>query len=220
MQKNKQADMPAQGATPVAFWENRYREADAIWSGRVNATTADVVSGLAPGKALDLGSGEGGDAIWLAQQGWDALGLDLSHTAVARATAAAHAVGPMPGNVQFSAVDLENWAGEDNYQLVTASFFHSPVALTRERILRNGASCVAPGGHLLIVSHAAMPPWAPAEAHQNHHFLTPGEEIVELDLDSELWAVRIAEVRARNVTAPNGTEATLDDGVVLLQRVS
>ena len=60
------------------FWDDRYAGDGPIWSGRVNATLADVVTGLQPGRALDLGSGEGGDVIWLAQHGWRATGLDVS----------------------------------------------------------------------------------------------------------------------------------------------
>ncbi|KGM12493.1 methyltransferase type 12, partial [Cellulomonas bogoriensis 69B4 = DSM 16987] len=71
---------------PAAFWEDRYAGSGRVWSGEPNATLVDVVAGLTPGRALDLGCGEGGDAIWLARHGWDATGIDISPTAVARAT--------------------------------------------------------------------------------------------------------------------------------------
>ena len=72
------------GEDLAGFWEERYASADAVWSGRVNATLAEVVSTLAVGRALDLGCGEGGDAIWLAQQGWQVTAVDVSPTAIAR----------------------------------------------------------------------------------------------------------------------------------------
>ncbi|MGO2113296.1 MAG: hypothetical protein ACTH31_16970, partial [Pseudoclavibacter sp.] len=61
---------------PEAFWEHLYTElgGDQKWSGRANHVLTDIVSGLEPGSALDLGSGEGGDVIWLALQGWRATG--------------------------------------------------------------------------------------------------------------------------------------------------
>ena len=209
-------------AAPSVFWENRYQETGTVWSGRVNATTADVVRGLQPGRAVDLGCGEGGDAIWLAQQGWNVTGVDISPTAITRARTAAATAGPLPGTVRFDAVDLESWSdGEDDgdgYDLVSASFFHSPVALTRTSILRAAASRTVTDGHLLIVTHAAAPPWAPPETHRKHTFLTPDEEIAELGLDRDLWEVRISETRSRTTTGPDGEAATLDDGVVLLRR--
>ena len=65
-------------------WEQRYAESERIWSGRVNARLAEVADGLAPGRALDLGAGEGADAIWLARAGWRVVAVDISETALAR----------------------------------------------------------------------------------------------------------------------------------------
>ena len=70
-------------------WEARYADSDRIWSGRPNATLVGLVGSLTPGRALDLGAGEGADALWLASLGWRVTGLDLSETALGRARAAA-----------------------------------------------------------------------------------------------------------------------------------
>ena len=78
---------------PIDFWEQRYAGAERVWSGRVNATLAAIAGGLEPGRALDLGCGEGGDVIWLAENGWHATGVDLSPTAIDRARTAASARG-------------------------------------------------------------------------------------------------------------------------------
>jgi len=68
-----------------------------VWSGRVNAVVSEVASTLVPGDALDLGCGEGGDAIWLAGHGWRVTAVDVSQTAVARARVAGQATGiPLP----------------------------------------------------------------------------------------------------------------------------
>lgn len=205
---------------PVAFWDDLYGEKDQIWSGRVNPSLADVVGTLDPGRALDLGSGEGGDALWLAEQGWAVTGVDISTTAVRRAQGAAAAAGLDDARVRFVAADLS--AAPDvvgsGYDLVTACFFHSPVALDRTAILRRAADLLSTGGHLLLVTHAAAPPWADPEKVAHHTFLTPAQEVDELALDPDGWEVVLCEVRSRAATGPDGEPGTLDDGVVLVRR--
>lgn len=202
---------------PADFWEERYAGSDKVWSGNVNAVLANVASLLPPGRALDLGCGEGGDVIWLARHGWDATGADISPTAIRRAATAAEAAGVDAGRARFLATDLAELP-EGAYDLVTASFLHSPVALAREDILRSAAERVAPGGHLLITSHAGPPPWAEASDTHHHRFPTPQEEVESLGLDPQQWQVVVAEVRTRETTAPDGEPTTIDDGVVLIRR--
>lgn len=206
---------------PAEFWEQRYSDSERVWSGNVNKVLADIAVGLEPGRALDLGSGEGGDVIWLAERGWTATGVDISPTAVRRATEAARAAGISEDRAGFIAADLADLAeldGVDQYELVTASFLHSPVELVRTLMLRVAADLVAPGGHLLITSHMAYPPGAKSGHHHEPHFLTPDEEIDALDLDEADWETVVAEVRSRDITTAEGESATLDDAVVLLRR--
>lgn len=199
---------------PVEYWERRYGGTERIWSGNVNATTAAVVGELPPGVALDLGCGEGGDVLWLAEQGWQARGLDISDTAIERARAEASARGLE--NAIFTATDLEAWQGEpESVDLVTASFFQSNVALERTEILRRAAATVRTGGHLVIVSHAAPPSWAtdhPAP------MLSALEEAEQLELAPEEWGVEIAEDRPRPAVGPDGAPGEHLDAVVVLRR--
>ncbi len=203
---------------PVDFWEERYADSDRVWSGQVNQTLADIAGGLPVGRALDLGCGEGADVVWLAHQGWSATGIDISPTAIRRATAAAEAAGLTADRARFVVGDLSALADDGPYDLVTASFLHSPVELPRSEILRRAADLVVPGGHLLITSHAAAPPWADASAHE-HRFLTPAEELDELALDTGAWKTVLAEIRTKQVTSPDGEPAELDDAVLLLRRL-
>ena len=191
------------------FWEEHYAASASVWSGKVNYTLEQAVAPLAPGRSLDLGCGEGGDVHWLASRGWQATGVDISATAIARAA------GQGPG--RFLAADLAAWHTDERFDLVTMGFFQAPFEFGRARLLRKAASLVAPGGHLLLISHAAAPPWAGRRSHGPGFFPQPGTELEALQLD-ESWQVLRAEVASRPATAPDGSPATLDDTVVFARR--
>ena len=202
------------------FWESRYAESDRIWSGRPNQALLDVAERLPPGRALDLGCGEGADAIWLAGRGWQVTGLDISGTAIARAREAAAALGIPDHRLNWVVADLSTWVGTGSYDLVTSGFLQSPIHLARVDILRRAAGLVAPAGHLLAVSHAEPPPWSNlAHGHEHEHeFLSPAAELAALALPDQDWEVVLAEVRHRAATGPDGQQATLADGLLLLRR--
>lgn len=212
----------AEETTQAEFWEAKYAGVDRVWSGRVNAVLSEVASGLQPGRALDLGCGEGGDVVWLAGRGWHATGVDLSPTAIARARAAAEARGIGEDRLRLIAGDLldvlEGFAGEETFDLVTASFLHSwPVSFPRDEILRRAAGLVAPGGTLLIVAHAAAPPWANA-AHADHEFPTPESDLAAIAGEREAWDVVVADVRERVGAGPDGQAGVLLDSIVQATR--
>ncbi len=203
--------------TARAWWEARYSEQDGIWSGRVNAVLADVAGALPTGRALDLGCGEGGDVVWLAQQGWDVTGVDLSVTAIARGSRAAVAAG-VENRTAFVAADLDAWDTAARFDLVTASFLQSwPVPIPRAAILRRAAGFVASGGHLLVTAHAAPPYGDLPEELRTYRFPTPEEDRAALDLD-DTWEVLAAELVPRTATTPEGARHEVLDSVVLARR--
>lgn len=202
----------------MRHWEDRYGSTDdAVWSGRVNATVAAVAADLVPGRAVDLGCGEGGDVVWLAGRGWTVTGVDISGTAIGRGQLAAERAG-VAAEVSWVVADLETWSGIGPVDLVAASFLHSTVHLDRTTILNRATDWIVPGGHLLIVAHAAPPPWASPEHVRHFSALTPQEEADQLALAERDWSVEIAETRERTAWSPEGDEATLLDGVLLLRR--
>ena len=224
----------AGGDDPAEYWESQYADQTRRWSGRVNQTTAEVVASLPVGDALDLGCGEGGDAVWLAEQGWRVTAVDISPTATARGAAGARARGVSEA-ITWVTHDLSTWTTEETFDLVTASFFHSAVELQRTEVLGRAAARVRPGGHLLLVSHVFeqvedIPPWslrllgitsADDAALPDHvkNLLTPAEEIAELALDETEWETVTEEIRSRETTGPDGQEtATVKDGLVLMRR--
>ncbi|HET8926976.1 MAG TPA: class I SAM-dependent methyltransferase [Microbacterium sp.] len=203
----------------AGFWEARYADSDRVWSGRVNGVLAEVAAELEPGSALDLGCGEGGDAVWLVKQGWDVTGVDLSPTAIERARTAAAAQGIDEQRLRLAAADLAVWDTDDRFDLVTCSYLHSwPVEIPREEILRRAAGFVGPGGTLLITAHAAPPPWAQQHMHDGYTFPTPESDLAALALDADEWEVLACERRDRETMGPDGAPAHIDDGVVRVRR--
>ncbi len=105
------------------------------------------------------------------------------------------------------------------FDLVSAQYLQSPVEFPRERVLQSAAQAVAPGGLLLVVTHASVPPWS---WHQHTHtrFPTPEEALAELDLDSSQWHSEFVGAPERRATGPNGQSATVTDNVIALRRLT
>lgn len=205
----------------AAAWEQRYADTPRTWSGRVNASLAAIAADLAPGTALDVGCGEGGDAVWLAERGWRVTGVDVSPTALRRAQDAARERG-VGDRVAVLVSDGADLPTSEEYDLVTSSFLHSwEPDFPRLTLLRQAAERVAPGGRLLVISHAAPPPWT-LRAHDGdghaHGLRRPDEELAALALEPEMWEVELVETRTRTATGPDGAPAQLEDGILLLRR--
>jgi SAM-dependent methyltransferase len=199
------------------FWDARYAESDRIWSGNPNTVLVREATGLQTGTALDLGCGEGADAIWLAQQGWRVTATDISRIALDRAAQHA-ATADVAGRIDWQRHDLGTSFPAGVFDLVSAHFLHSRGDMPREKILRNAASAVAPGGVLLVVGHAGFPSWE----HNHHpevHFPTPQEVLEALDLPDEHWEVQLCEEHQRSQTGPDGQPAIRTDNTLKVRRL-
>lgn len=198
-------------------WENHYGERDRVWSGRVDVRLAELVEPMTPGRALDLGCGEGADAMWLAEQGWHVTAVDISQTALDRAVADALARN-LADRIDFQRHDLNESFPGGVFELVSAQFLHSMVPLDRPRLLRRAADAVASGGTLVVVDHGAAPPWASSLDHHHHEFPTADGVVSSLNLDNSQWDwVRVAAVE-RDALGPAGQHAVLTDNVMVLRR--
>lgn len=213
------------------FWEQHYGKSDRVWSGRANPVLVSTVESLTPGTALDLGCGEGGDAVWLARRGWHVTATDVSPTAISRGQAAAQGAG-VSDRISWEEHDFTVSLPEGNFDLVSAQFLQAPVDFPVEFVLSAAATKVAPGGLLLIVSHAAGPSWAQSkheghgdggDQHGNHghevRFPTPQKTLKSLQLSDEDWRIDRVELAERDITAPDGNAATLLDSVVAVTRL-
>jgi len=201
-----------------SFWDELYGKQERVWSGNPNSILVRGVTGMTAGTALDLGCGEGADAIWLAQQGWLVTAVDVSQTALRRAEGHAESAG-VSKNIDWQQHDLTFSFSDGSFDLVSAQFLHSPVDFPRERILRTAAGAVAPGGRLLVVGHAGVPPWAPN--HQSEVYLpTPQDVLESLQIDPEQWKVELLESPTRDAIGPAGQSATLTDSVLMVMRLT
>ncbi|MEU5940378.1 FAD-dependent oxidoreductase [Micromonospora sp. NPDC047548] len=209
-------DADAVDAETARHWDALYQRRDRVWSGRANPHLVDVAGPLPAGTALDLGCGEGGDAIWLAGRGWRVTAVDVSATALERAAAEAATAG-MASRIDFRRHDLTRTFPDGMFDLVSAQFLQSPLEFPRAEVLRAAARAVAPGGRLLIVEHGEVPP-SSRLAHPDRRFPTPEETLAELDLDPDGWHTERLDAPRRDVTGPDGQPATLVDHLVLVRR--
>jgi len=138
-------------AGQAAEWDARYRERDGtMWSGRPNGRLVAEVAGLAPGRALDVGCGEGADAIWLAGRGWQVTAIDVSDVALGRAREAAEQTGV---SVEWICGDAQQTAlAARAFDLVSMQYPALPKS-AGEPALRALLDTVRPGGLLLAVYH-------------------------------------------------------------------
>lgn len=174
---------------------------------------AREVGGTAAGRALDLGCGEGGDALWLAERGWQVTAVDISRTALDRGKAEARRRGL---DVDWRQQDLAEGLPAGPYDLVSAQFLQSPVDFPRMDVLRRAADEVAPGGVLLVVGHASVPPWS--QHRPDPALMPPAAQVLDDLAFTDGWQVLKAEDVMRTATGPDGEVGELLDSVVLLRR--
>jgi SAM-dependent methyltransferase len=129
----------------AADWDDRYRSADRLWSATPNQFVADRLSGLEPGTGLDLASGEGRNAIWLAGRGWTMTAVDFSPVAVERGR-------EQSVDVNWVVADVLSWEPESLFDLVLIAYLHL-VPEDFVPLMRRVATWLEPGGELFMVGH-------------------------------------------------------------------
>ena len=75
---------------PQPSWNEHYASGELPWdTGSPEPLLVEFVTsgGIAPGRTLEIGAGTGTNAIWLAERGFDVLGIDISPLAVEKANA-------------------------------------------------------------------------------------------------------------------------------------
>lgn len=197
------------------FWDERYATHEHLWSGRPNAQLVAHAEDLRPGRALDVGCGEGGDAIWLARQGWTVTGTDISPVALGRAADHATRAGStIAARTQWREVDLfaDAFQPFDGCELVSSQYLHMP-APVRDRALERLAAAVLPGGHLLVVSHHPSDLNIPGLRPNVPDMFYAATELADR-LDPSRWEILAADAPSRSETGPDGAPVTVHDAVL------
>lgn len=195
-------------------WEERY-SGDRVWSGKVNVQLAAEAADLEPGRALDVGCGEGGDALWLAGRGWQVTASDFAEAALERVAAHAEEAG-VGTRVETRLLDVRTFEPDgETWDLVTAHFVHLPDGGMVD-VVRRLAGAVAPGGTLLVVGHA------PSDLHsglRHGHvsFMHTADQLLPA-LDDD-WEVEVCESRPRTQAHPEtGEEIEIADATLRARR--
>jgi len=203
----------------VAEWDHRY-SGDRMWSGNPNGSLVKEVEAMTPGRALDIGAGEGGDAVWLAERGWKVTASDISSRALDRIAALADERGLA---VECTVADAAGPAPFEPgaFDLVSAQYVPIPRS-PDARGIHNLLDAVAVGGTLVVVSHdpdALRSPRAGHGGSGHGAFRDPDamvlvDHIAEVVADSPAWTIEVHEKRPR----PEGHGSTHVDDVILRAR--
>jgi SAM-dependent methyltransferase len=195
------------------FWDQMYRQRQEAWDSEPNPFLADDIAGLEPGAALDVGCGEGSDAVWLAKRGWQVTAVDISQVALDRGRAA-----DVDDRVKWIQADILAWEPPTAaYDLVSTHFMHMPPA-DRAAFFGRLAGAVRPGGMLLVVSHhisdleTSIGRWPIPD-------LYFGADEVAALLVPGRWEILFGGMRPRSATDREGRAVTIHDMVLKAQRI-
>ncbi len=197
------------------FWDSHYRNRPPSWSGPVDPVLADIATRLPPGDALDVGCAEGTDAIWLAQQGWNVLGIDMypKRRSIAHGQGRDQRLSRTPSCLSGT---TSRPGPRGIFTFINAQYLQTPLTFPRPEILRKAASTVIPGG-LILVDLALTAPWL---WNQNppQRFPSPEESFASSNLTTDEWVRHYVGRAERMATGPGGQQALVCDNIIALKR--
>jgi 2-polyprenyl-3-methyl-5-hydroxy-6-metoxy-1,4-benzoquinol methylase len=193
------------------FWEERYRSSKHLWSGNPNRHLTAQVADLPPGAALDIGCGEGADAIWLAQHGWRVTAIDVSDVALERARDHAAAAG-VADRISFGQADVRSTQPAAAFDLVNLQYMHLPVGN-----YRRFAELVGPGGVLLVAAHHPSDLQTTMPRPPIPELFFTAEELAA-QLEPAQWQILLTAAVPHQTTDPDGRDVTVHDTVFKAKR--
>lgn len=201
-----------------ADWEHRY-SGDQIWSGNPNGTLVNEIEPAVPGRALDVGAGEGGDAVWLAEHGWTVTASDVSQRALDRIATIATERGLTIACHHADANSLDAYPTE-SFDLVSAQYAAIP-RTPDNRGMVNLLGAVAPGGTLLVVGHDLEPMRRAIDMGVESQRFDPDayvrvDDIAHAVSSAPGWQIEVNEKRSRPAGSASGHH--VDDVVLRVRR--
>ena len=188
-------------------WDERYSTSELIWTGRANQFVEEHLADLPPGTAIDLGAGEGRNAVWLAQRGWSVTAVDFSQVGLDKALRLAeqHDV-----TITVERADATTWAPPRPVDLVVLSYLQLPAEQQRT-VLEHAATWLDPGGTLFVIAHD--------RANVTDGYGGPPSAEVCYTVDATVDAldgldIVTAEIAHRHVETPDGPRTALDTLVI------
>lgn len=187
-------------------WDRRYAGSELLWTAQPNRFLVAETSDLTAGRALDLATGEGRNAVWLAEQGWRVVGVDFSQAGLTKAEQLAAERGV---EVDWVEADLLDYRPEPRtFDLVLLFYLHVP-EVDRQPILSVAAAAVAVGGTLLLVGHDSSNLEHGHGGPQDANVLYTPEDVVR-DLEGSCLQIERAAVVERSVDTSEGERTALD----------
>lgn len=181
-----------------------------MWSNDPNPVLLEHATALTPGRALDLGCGEGADARWLAGRGWQVTAIDISQVAIDRA----RALGDEPAITWQQGDAVVTAPPARSFDLVSMQYFTIRRASGHTGI-RGIIDSVAVGGTLLFVFHQIPdnPPehWHDLDPHDFYHPHDVGQ------LLGDDWRVDVDQTQARTTAPPEGSHHSHDTVLVAVR---
>lgn len=196
-------------------WDERYRDSELVWSAGPNQFVEAELGDLPPGRALDLAAGEGRNAIWLAQKGWQVTAVDFAQVGLDKGRTQAAGLG-LERKIDWVVADAVRWTHDPIYDVCLIAYLQLPAA-ERRAAVRNGYASLQVNGTFLLIAHDATNLTEGTGGPQDASVLPTAEDVLA-DLEGETFEVQRAERVVREVPRPDGSTATAYDALVRVVR--
>jgi SAM-dependent methyltransferase len=194
------------------FWDEMYRVRGRSRHGEPHPYLRKALASVVPGRALELGCGDGVSAVWLAAYGWTVTAVDVSGVALDAVAERAERAG-VSSRIAWQRADLREWTTHETFDLVAALFLHTPLELNCAAVLARFAARTRTDGILLNVGHSTLPPWAWDPEH-TAGLLSASQLATALGMHEPEWRTVLAEEVPCAVTGHDGRAGTVLDAVL------